>query len=199
MKRASLLLTAAFAICGIWATTAGAADLGRTVLVGGNPAHRVEYQAWIDAAAPLAKQVNTEVKLRESNCPGSGSSLAACVISSTHVEDPLLFYIPSKLRNKKYYVPEDLKNTVLHELGHVYDFLYTADRHRQAWMDVFGIAGRFYSDKSTRPPYERFAVAYSYCAEGLTAQQARKRKKYDYYRHRFTAFQYAASCAILHP
>lgn len=197
-KRAPLLLAAVIAACALSAAPVGAAQqkLGRTVLVGGNAAHRAEYQGWIDAAAPLAKQADTQVRFRESNCPGV-AQLAACVISSPRIEEPLLFYIPRKLRNAKEYDPADFKNTVLHELGHVYDFNYSADGHRGQFMKIFGFHGRFYSDRTKRPPYEKFAVGYSYCAEGLSPEAARKRKKYDFYNYRFTDAQYLAFCAIL--
>jgi hypothetical protein len=199
--RASLLIAAAIAACAFAVAPAGAQQgkLGRTVLVGGNAADRAEYQAMIDAAAPFARQADTQVLFRESNCPGEGKELAACVISSPRIDQPLRFYIPRQLRDGKHYDPVDLKNTILHELGHVYDFLYSADGHRGAYMKIFNVHGRFYSDSTSRPPYEKFAVGYSYCAENLTAQQARKRKKFDFYDYRFTAAQYAAFCAVLKP
>ena len=189
------------AMCALTAAPADAQQfkLGRTVLLGGNAMHRAEYQAMIDAAAPFARQADTVVKFRESNCPGVGKELAACVIASPRFDQPMRFYIPKQLRDPRKYDPLDLRNTVLHELGHVYDFLYAADGHRGAFMKIFKMRGRFYSDRNARPPYEKFAVGYSYCAENLTPQLARKRRKFDFYDYRFTVDQYFAFCAVLKP
>jgi hypothetical protein len=199
-KRASLLAVAVMAVCAFTAAPVGAQQSppGRTVLVGGNAAHRAEYQAIIDGAAPFVKQAATQVMFRESNCPGVGSELAACVISSPRIDQPMRFYIPRQLRNARNYDPTDLRNTVLHELGHVYDFLSPTDGHRGAYMKIFNVRGRFYNN-SARPPFEKFAVGYSYCAENLTPQEARKRRKFDFYDYRFSVDQYFALCAALKP
>lgn len=201
LTRAYLFLAAVVAAFVLVAGPAGAQQvkLGRTVLTGGNAAHRAEYQAIIDGALPFVKQADAQVRLRESNCPGAHNELSACVMSSPRVEDPLSFYIPRQLRNAREYDPADLKNTVLHELGHVYDFLYSGDSHRRQYMKIFKVRGRFYTDRVRRPPYERFAVGYSYCAEGLTVRAARKRRKFDVYAYRFTAKQYTTFCALLKP
>lgn len=185
-----------------WAHAAPASQqpqLGRTVLVGGPAAPRREYQAWIDAARANVRQVRALVEFREAPCPGGvARQLSACVIVPPPGAGRARMYIPAELRNPALYVPLDLRNTVLHELGHIYDFGYNRDGHRGAFMRLFGIAGRFY-DGGRSPAYERFAVAYSYCAERLTYELALTRIALDSYVHRFTAPQYQATCQMLAP
>lgn len=189
----------ALAVLALTASSAGAATLGRTVLAGGNPAARAEYQAMIDGALPFAKQANVKVSFRESNCPGMGRQATACVIESRFVGGRMSFYIPRALRDPAKYNPVDLRNTVLHELGHVYDFQFGNDGHRRAFMKIFGLRGRFFVFDAVSPPFERFAVGYSYCAEGLTYEQALTRLVFDGYGHRFTAPQYLATCQLVKP
>lgn len=179
------------------ASEAAPQKLGRTVLVGGNAARRADYQRWIDAARARVRQVKTQVIFRESNCPGS-EDLTACVIQPRSFGSLYRFHIPRALLDPRNYDPVDLQNTVLHELAHVYDFKYNRDRHRGAWLKIFGLPGPFYSQE-TNPPYERFAVGYSYCAQGFTYERALTRLEYDVYEHKFTREQYDATCAMLRP
>ena len=178
---------------------AGPQKLGRTVLVGGNAAHRRKYQRWIDAARTKVKQARAEVLFREANCPGAGGELTACVIESRFFATKLRFYIPRELWTPRYYDPVDLQNTVLHELGHVYDFKYNADRHRGGWLQLFGLPPTAFYSADPKPPFERFAVGYSYCAQGFNYERALTRFEFDVYEHTFTREQYDATCAMLKP
>jgi len=202
ISRGSLFLAAVMAASALMfvpaaPAQAGKQKLGRTVLVGGNAAHRRKYQRWIDAARVNVKMPRTKVLFRESNCPDT-SGIAACVIAPRFFATKLRFYIPRVLLTPQYYDPVDTKNTVLHELGHVYDFKYNDDHHRGGWLAIFGIPGPFYSDEKN-PPYEKFAVGYSYCAAGFSYERALTRFEFDVYEHTFTPEQYAATCAMLKP
>lgn len=201
MRSGSFGLAGVCAVVGlaVMVSSAGAATLGRTVLTGGNAERRAEYQQMIDSASPFAKQAAVKVALRESNCPGMGRQATACVIESRFPTGRTTLYIPKVLRDPTQYDPIDLRNTVLHEIGHVYDFQFGNDGHRRTFMKIFGLRGRFYVFDAVSPPFERFAVGYSYCAEGLTYEQALTRLEYDSYGHRFTAPQYAATCLLVKP
>lgn len=153
--RALLLAAAILAVC---ATSASAiAPLGRTVLTGGDPAHRAQYQAWIDAS--LAPQVKVTVKLIEKPCPESPEG-APCVDFQT---GRWKLYIDAG-----WLEPQNLRSgwlNTLHEIGHIYDFEHPRDRHRTRFLRVFGYEGWLDPLNTT---WEKFAMAYGYCAAGLS-------------------------------
>lgn len=142
-------------------------QLGRTILTGGDPAHRAQYQAWIDAGT--APQAAVYVRLLEADCPETEEPGVPCV--STDDGRRWRLYMPPYLLEPQNVEGRFAELDLLHEVGHIYDFSYTRDRHRTRFMRVFGYEGWLDPLNTT---WEKWAMAYAYCSAGLPWAQYRR-------------------------
>ena len=179
-----------------------------TIASAGN-AMQPRLQAWADAAtvptAPITLTVRPEAcwQFRAEACTMFGASLA--------LEYPDLEYLWSGAQGSAA-AREAAHLNFLHELGHVYDFTQRVHPYRPRFLRILGIQDAESAraqGRLSRPagwlvsgqlqPDELFAMAYSYCADGLTyaAAQQTMRNVYWGYGYAPTRRQYDAICKLL--
>lgn len=147
------------------AGTANAAPLGRTVLEGGDPGRRALYQSWIDASR--APQVKATVRLLERDCPEPEAALCVSIPNGKTWR----LYIDAEWAEPQNTGGRYSELWVLHELGHVYDFSYTRDKHRTKFLRALDTSGWLDPLNET---WEKFAMAYAYCGAGMSWAQYRR-------------------------
>ena len=150
-------------------TPAAAAPLGRTVLEGGDPGRRAIYQAIINSGR--APQANVKVKLIERPCPDVEGE-PPCVA----YDGRWLWYMDPAWAEPQNLAGRFTELSVLHELGHVYDFGGPPDRHRTRFLKALGMAGWLDPLNET---WEKFAMGYAYCAAGMSWAEFRRQLPAD--------------------
>lgn len=147
------------------APAASAAPLGRTTLTGGDPVRRAVYQSWIDRSR--APQAKVAVRLVERDCPEEGAPLCVTILDGRNWK----LYVAPEWSEPQNTVGRYSELWVLHELGHVYDFSHTRDKHRTRFLRALGMSGWLDPLNET---WEKFAMAYGYCGGGLSWAQYRR-------------------------
>lgn len=142
------------------------AKLGRTVLVGGDPERRAIYQAMIDTGR--APQAATVVRLVETGCQNKADGPPCVDISNGRT---WRLYLQPEWAAIENTANRYTELTVLHEIGHVYDFAHPQDRHRTRFLKALGYEGWLDPLNET---WEKFAMAYAYCSAGMTWAQYRR-------------------------
>lgn len=128
---------------------AGTAQAAATTLVLPDGTQRPQpYQSWVDRS--LVPTPPGVVTLHLGGCPVAGSA-GGCVI-----EGERAIHLAPEGRDRQ---------TLLHELGHVFDSAVLPSRARTRFQSLVRRPGAWAGAASSDPPQERFAEAYALCAQ----------------------------------
>ncbi len=135
------------------------------------------YQRWIDRAK--IPTVSGRVRIVLTGCPGR-RRLAGCV----YTRRLRTIYIKRTV--------SDLRGTIYHELGHLFDFRLMSRGERRLYKRLIGQRRRAWFG-GVNPPGEQFAEAYSLCAsKRRIARTAR-----GHYAFRTSPRRHRATCALI--
>ena len=174
---ASGLLAVAFALAA--GPLAAGADARVTLVAPGGGALPGQYQGWADAS--FVPTVDRRLVLHLAGCPRA-PRLAGCV--DLRKLDAL--YLNPRLPFQQ--------STLLHELGHIFDFTTLRASDRRAFARASGRrAGSWYAGRN--PLFEQFAEGYSFCARFRTI--ARSVRPFATYRYDVGPREHARVCAVI--
>jgi hypothetical protein len=140
------------------------------------------YQRWTDASRVPTPKGRIEVKLTSHACGEGG----ACMSYRRHARPVIEFDFPEGSDRYSHY-------EFVHELGHVFDYLYMNGRERATFEGIMGLRGRWWAGAD--PPGEKFAMAYSFCALG--ARNPARSREYWGYDYLPTVRQHRRVCALI--
>ena len=138
---------------------------------------RGPYQRWIDRAK--APTVSGRVRIVLTGCPGR-PHLAGCVYTN---------------RLRTIYMKRsvsDPRNTLYHELGHLFDFRLMSRGERRIYKRLIGQRKRAWFG-GVNPPGEQFAEAYALCAERRRIARVAR----GHYGFRTSPRRHRAVCALI--
>lgn len=157
---------------------AGAEARVMLVAPGGGPLPG-QYQAWADGS--FVPTVDGRLVLHLAGCP-SAPRLAGCV-DSRRLSD---LYVNPRLPRQQ--------STLLHELGHIFDFTTMRVGDRRAFARASGLRPRsWYAGRN--PLFEQFAEGYSFCARFRTI--ARRVGPFATYSYNVMPRQHERVCAVI--
>ena len=135
------------------------------------------YQRWIDRSK--VPTVSGRVRIVLSGCPYR-PTLAGCVYSN---------------RLRTVYIRRtvsDMRGTLYHELGHLFDFRLMSRGERRIYKRLVGQRGRAWFG-GVNPPGEQFAEAYSLCA----SRRRLARTAHGHYGFRTSPRRHRAVCSLI--
>lgn len=138
-----------------------------------------QYQGWADGS--LVPTVDGRLTLHLAGCP-SAPRLAGCVDSRRLGE----LYVNPRLPFQQ--------STLLHELGHIFDFTTMRASDRRAFARAARLRPRgWYAGRN--PLFEKFAEGYSFCARFRTIN--RRVGPFATYRYDVGRREHARVCAVI--
>ncbi len=146
------------------------ADAATLIYDDGTPA--LALQAWVDASfAPVPAGL---VMIQRRGCVDSAGVTRSCT------------WAPGSVIGLQEPDPSNLRVTLLHELGHRFDFLRMNAAARQAFQQTMHISGRWDELRADdllvelTSPQEQFAEAYGLCARFQALRRTRRIAIYGY-------------------